>query len=218
VNFSKLKSDAYEVLGLIIPGMILLGEGWITLRGWRAFVSTTMMMTAPTLTIFLLLAFGLGHLLQELSDVLVNRLTHPRFSKAPRDTYWVSQEGAMLRATIKKELGEELPTVDAAFDYCLTKAQAGFAKRDVFVATADLSRAFFTLSILALIPGVRLILLGWQDWRPRLCAGGLVALGLALIARLSWRRMVRFREYSETPVFRAYLAGGKASPHGAESL
>jgi hypothetical protein len=206
MDFSKLKSDAYEFLALIIPGMLLVGYVWVVLRGWPSLVESVLSVSAPTLTVLILIGFGLGHILQELSDTIVKHLKNPRFFKAARDVYWASPEGDILRAEIKRDLGQDLTTVDAAFDYCLTKTQARFSKRDVFVATADFARAVFVLALLAVFPATRIILDRSDTTLARFTTGGVAAVVLVLAGWLSWRRMVRFREYSETPVFRAYLA------------
>jgi len=36
MDFSKLKLELYDFLGLIIPGLLTICEGWITLKGVRA--------------------------------------------------------------------------------------------------------------------------------------------------------------------------------------
>lgn len=207
MNFDKLKSDTYEFLGLILPGLLLIAEAWITLGGWTPFLTALTALSGTSLALLLIVAFGLGHLVQEGSDAVIKRFTSQRFFKQARDRYWASTEAALLKAKIAGELGNEPLNADAAFDYCLTRAQATFSKRDVFIATADLSRALFLLTLLGLIPSVRCTVLHWSAWTIRVS----VALGClcihGLVAWLWWRRMVRFREYAEVPVFRAYLSG-----------
>jgi len=35
VDLSKLKLDVYDFLGIILPGLVAIAEGWVLLRGWR---------------------------------------------------------------------------------------------------------------------------------------------------------------------------------------
>jgi hypothetical protein len=59
------------------------------------------------------------------------------------------------------------------------------------------------LSLLALVPDVRF---GIHDLRHSWATLVLFCLFALIFAFLMWKRMVRFRELSETTVFRVYLA------------
>jgi len=105
--------------------------------------------------------------------------------------------------------------VDVAFNYCLTRLQGSFAKRDLFVANSDLARSLIVVSCVAVAPLIRVLL---DSHMRRPVQAGLLATGLVvlfLIACLSWARMKRFRELSETPVFHAYLAQSAETKNAA---
>jgi hypothetical protein len=101
--------------------------------------------------------------------------------------------------------GPSIKSVDVAFDYCLTSLGGAFAKRDVFLAISDLSRSLWVLSLLGLLPLARSVLdvSGWEA-RFTIAVEGFVLIAAA--AWLSWARMLRFRELSESPVFNSFLA------------
>jgi hypothetical protein len=206
LDFSKLKLEAYDLLGVILPGLFAICEGWILLRGWPDFVLSLNQLSGTGFTVLLISAFGAGNLVQELGDFAIKAWKGERYFKQARDKFWKSDEAAPVKAAIKTELGHDVASVDTAFDYCLTKLQDRFAKRDVFLATSDLCRSLVVLSVLAMVPTVRITL---HDIRPTIrCVvvfGNAVVL-LIFVAWLSWKRMLRFRDLSETTVFRAYLA------------
>jgi hypothetical protein len=138
--------------------------------------------------------------------VVIKRLKGSRFFRFGRDKFWATAEANPVKAAIRSQLGTEITSVDTAFDYCLTKLKDSFAKRDVFVATSDLCRSLAVLSILGIIPTVRIAWLA-APLHCRFLIYVVIAIAfLIFLAALSWRRMVRFRELSEVTVFRAYLA------------
>lgn len=206
VDFSKLKLELYDFVGVMFPGLLAISEGWIVLRGWHAFVLVMNGISGTALTLLIVLAFGIGNIVQELGNACVKALKGKRFFQRARDTFWLTEQAQLVRDTIKRQFGQDILNVDAAFDYCLTKLKADFAKRDVFVATSDLSRSLVMLSALALVPAVRIAI---YDIRPLSNSAStffMFLLILASISSLAWRRMVRFRALSETTVFLAYLA------------
>jgi hypothetical protein len=206
VDFSKLKPDVYDLLGLLFPGLIAIFEGWILLRGWTSFQAAILQVSGTGLTLLLLMAFGLGNIVQELGDIAIKTVKGKRYFRQARDKFWMKAESQLVREAIQKDLGQEISSVDLAFDYCLTKLKDRFIKRDVFVATSDLCRSLVILSVLAVIPATRV---AFHDIHPvykSFVAFGILALLLLTIALLAWKRMARFRELSETTVFRAYLA------------
>src|SRR6266851_582727 len=129
----------------------------------------------------------------------------------------VTNCGAAMRAKtsakmIERETGIVL-TVDAAFDFCLTKIKGQFLRRDSFVATSDFCRSLLVVGIL-LIPAVVRVLMDVHGTCLRMATyGGGIVLALALFLYLAGRRMMRFRDLSDRPVFRVYLAcAASASP------
>jgi hypothetical protein len=206
VDFSKFKPELYDLLGLLLPGLLAIFEGWIVLRGWTSFLVAILQVGGTGLTLLLLIAFGLGNIVQELGDVAIKAAKGKRYFRQARDKFWLKAESQLVREAIKKELGQEISSVDTAFDYCLTKLKEHFSKRDVFLATSDLCRSFVILSTLAVIPAVRIAFYDIHPVHRPLVALGILILLLLVIALLAWKRMVRFRELSETTVFRAYLA------------
>lgn len=218
MDFSKLKLELYDFLGIILPGLLAICEGWILLRGWQVFVGGINQITGSGLTLLFVLAFGLGNIAQELGDTAIKAAKGQRYFRQSRDIFWRTEEAQVVTDAIKKELGHDIPAVDTAFDYCLTKLKDRFGKRDVFVATSDLCRSFVVLSLLAIIPAARIAFRDTQPLRRSAWTFAGLLLVLTSIALLAWQRMTRFRELSETPVFRAYLAiASEPATHPTES-
>jgi hypothetical protein len=206
VDFSKLKLELYDILGVMLPGLLAICEGWILLRGWQVFVLSVNQISGTSLTLLIAFAFGVGHMVQELGDVTIKVAGGRNYVRQARDKFWGETEAQLVRDAIKKEFGRDILTVDMAFDYCLTKLKDRFGKRDAFVATSDLCRSFVSLSALALAPAARIAFYDIHPVGRSLIAFAVFLLLLGTVAMLSWKRMVRFRELSETTVFRAYLA------------
>jgi hypothetical protein len=214
MDFSKLKLELYDFLGIILPGFLAICEGWILLRGWQAFVGGINQINGTGLTLLIVLAFGLGNIAQELGDVAIKATKGKRYFRQARDRFWGKAESQPVKDAIKKELGQEISSVDTAFDYCLTRLRDRFPKREAFVATSDLCRSFVVLSALALVPAVRTAFYDTHPVHKSMAAFAILFLLLMSIALLAWKRMVRFRELSETTVFRAYLAmANELEPH-----
>ncbi len=206
MDFSKLKLDVYDFIGIILPGLLAICEGWILLRGWHVFVVTINQISGTALTLLIVLAFGLGNIAQELGDVAIKAAKGKRYFRQARERFWGAAESQPVRDAIKTECGQDISSVDTAFDYCLTRLKDRFAKRDIFVATSDLSRSFVVLSVLAIFPAARTAFYDIHPVSKSIVAFAILFLLLMTIATLAWKRMVRFRELSETTVFRAYLA------------
>ena len=206
MDLSKLKLEVYDFLGLVLPGLIAICEGWILLRGWHSFLEAINHVGGTGLTLLLLFAFGIGNIVQELGDVTLKTLKGQRYFRSGRDRFWLTDDAGVVRNLISTELGHHIASVDTAFDYCLTKLKDRFAKRDIFLATSDLCRSFVILSGLALVPTVRV---AFCDLHPlsRSCIAAVFLIAILMsISSLMWRRMIRFRELSEITVFRAYMA------------
>jgi len=206
VDLSKVKVEVYDFLAVIIPGLFVIYEAWVTVRGWARFVQGLLGTTASGFTISLLVAFAVGTLLQESADILIKAAKGKRYFKSSRDDLWKSTTGEHINARISKELGHPVANVDVAFDYCLAKIQGSFSKRDLFVANSDFARGLILVSCLAVAPLLRITNDLHTRWQIHV---GLLTTGLILlflISCLCWTRMKRFRELSERPVFHTYLA------------
>ena len=206
MDLSKVKVEVYDFLAVIIPGLLFVCGVWITLRGWSQFAQGILATGASAFTLLLLLAFAIGNLLQELADVVIKQLKGRRYFKASRDRLWDSKTGEHVSGRITKELGHPVPDVDVAFDYCLTRVQSSFSKRDLFLANSDFARGLIVVSFTGIAPLVRVTSDLHARWPLH---AGLFTSGLTLLfltSSLCWMRMRRFRDLSETPVFHAYLA------------
>jgi len=206
MDLSKVKVEVYDFLAVIVPGLFIIYEVWIALRGWARFAQGILGTTASGFTVFVLVAFAVGTLLQESADLLIKTFKGKRYLKASRDSLWESKTGDHVNARITKELGHPVQNVDVAFDYCLTKIQGSFSKRDLFVANSDFARGLILVSWVAIAPLVRITNDLHTRWQIHVCLffSGLIL--LFLISCLCWTRMNRFRDLSERPVFHAYLA------------
>jgi hypothetical protein len=109
MDFSKLKLEVYDLLGLLLPGLVLICEGWILFRGWHAFVEAINQITGTSFTLLLLVSFPTGNAVQELGDLIVKRIKGGRFLKAGRDTFWLTPEAELVRTRSRANLGSLLP-------------------------------------------------------------------------------------------------------------
>jgi hypothetical protein len=80
------------------------------------------------------------------------------FNSGPRTWLFpgLSINSKGTKELIKKDLGHEIVSVDDAYDFCLTRVHGHFEKRDIFVATSDLSRSFVAMCFLVLIPAAKI--------------------------------------------------------------
>lgn len=205
MDLSKFKLEIYDVLGLILPGLLALFEIWVAVAGYTSAINQVRQMDATDLTLLLLFAFVLGTVVQEFADLTVKTVKGERYLKKGRDQYWLGAEADALRQCIRECTGRQVTSVDAAFDLCLSEIADRFAKRDVFVAISDLSRSLVVLALTGIIPVWRnTAFTGLSHLRLLAC----IALSgvLLCVSMLMWRRMVRFRALSEGTVFRTYLA------------
>jgi len=205
LDLEKLKLNIYDFLGIILPGFIAITEGWTLLRGWHDAINSITHLGGTQLSLLLVCAFGSGHLVQELGDLLVHLLGGPSYLRRGREELWRSEEAGLVKQTIKRELGHDILSVDYAYDYCLTRLKDRFERREVFIATSDLCRSLVVLSLIALMPICRI---AFYDVTPMSKSLMVVGIGLAILAvvgALAWRRMNRYRRLSEVTVFRAFL-------------
>jgi len=210
VNLSNFKLAIYDFLGLVLPGMFLVCEGWIAVRGWVRFVDGLSALRPVSFTVYLAGSFVLGHFIQEIADWMVKKICGQRFFKKGRDEVWNGKDGEVVKTAIWAESGLTLSNADAAFDYCLTRLGDAFVKRDVFVATSDFARSFLVLAVCGVAPTLRLA----HDRTHSVGSFLLLLVGyvlvLVLVAVLAWRRMVRFRYLSDHGVFSVYLGSRPA--------
>jgi hypothetical protein len=205
MDFSKFKFELYDILAVVLPGFLFLCGIWVLLRGWHVFAVSLAALSGTGFTALLLASFPIGHLIQELGDATIKKVCGERYFKTARDKFWNTVEGSNVSVLIEHELGFR-PSVDGAFDFCLTKIKGHFPRRDVFLATSDFCRSLLVVGFL-LIPSVCRLLWGVHGTPAQLVmySAGIV-FALALFLYLAGRRMMRFRELSELPVFRTYLA------------
>jgi hypothetical protein len=205
MEISKLKLELYDLAAIILPGFFLIAEFVVLFLGFPQMLAYARGARGAELTLLLLCSFALGNLVQEAGDQLIKRLVSKRFFRQARDRFWNSDLKQKVCDKIVRLDGPANPSVDAAFDFCLTCVGGGFAKRDVFLAISDLSRSIWVLSILAILPLSRSVIFAY-GWRSRSIIASEGVLLIAICAYLSWSRMVRFRELSESPVFHAFLS------------
>ena len=205
MELSKLKLELYDLAAIVLPGFFLIGELLALLQGFPQVFLYLHSVSGAELTLLFLCSFAAGNLVQEAGDRLVRQIKGGRFLRQGRDRFWASIHKKDICDKILKLGGPPIDSVDVAFDYCLTCLNGTFVKRDVFLAISDLSRSLWVLSLLGVIPLIRSIL-DPSSWETRLIitVAGLVF--IVLVAWLSWVRMVRFRELSESPVFNSFLA------------
>ncbi len=209
MDLSKLKIEAYDLLAIIIPGLLAMMEFLITLRGWSDGARVLLNLNASVFTLALLIAFAFGQVIQEAADAGIKAWRGERFFKQARDKYWEAPEGELVRRSLKSDTGKDIESVDTAFDCCLTRIGSDFPKRDLFLANSDLARSLVLVSLLAIAPVARVAVALPYRRSAGLSIAGAAVLLLIGIARLLWQRMKRFRDLSETPVFNTYLAQGE---------
>lgn len=206
MDSSKLKIEVYDLLAVIIPGLLVICELAIVIWGWPASSICFSGLSASGLTLLLLVSFALGPILQELADFAIKAWKGDRFFKSSRDKLWGSPTGEQIRKKITAETAQDLEGVDVAFDYCLTKVQGHFLKRDLFLANSDLSRAMIVVCCLSVLPLARVVLALSTPWWCKVAELFGCSIVIYLVVGLCWGRMRRFRALSETTVFHIYLA------------
>lgn len=205
MEFSKLKLEIYDLMGTLVPGVLFIALGALTVAGNAAGLSWLGKLTGTQLTILLFAAFAAGQLVQEAGDWSIRVTKGPRFLKQGRDGFWNSAEAQGVRDKIKRESSVDVASPDAAYNYCLTVVRDQFPKRDTFMAISDLARSMWLLAWASMIPLVRFTSqLGWSWVHAKVVVEGLVAIGA--LSYLAWRRMIRFRDLSDVTVFQVFLA------------
>jgi hypothetical protein len=205
MELSKLKLELYDLAAIILPGFFLMAEFVVLCVGFPQMLTYVRGIHGAELTLLLVCSFALGNLMQEAGDRLIKRLVSKRFFRQARDQFWASDLKQNVCDKIVRLGGPANPSVDAAFDFCLTCLGGEFAKRDVFLAISDLSRSMWVLSILGTLPLARSVIFAY-GWRSRSIGASEGAILIVICTYLSWSRMVRFRELSESPVFHSFLA------------
>ncbi len=211
MELSKFKLEFYDLLGILIPGVLSTCLLAYLLLPPAVFAGRFSQPTTTLLTFGLLAGFAAGQVIQEASDALVRRVRGPRFLKKCRDEFWASPAAAPVRARILAECGVSELSADAAFEYCLSSVSSHFMKRDTFIAVSDMARSLWCLSVLSLSAVVlHYSRISEKGSRVYFLLKALTL--LALTAWLCWRRMVRFRFLSESPVFSTFLALPRVAP------
>lgn len=205
MDFSELKLQLYDLAAIVLPGVFLIGELAAFWEGVPKLLLQLRSLHGTGVTLLLICSFATGNLVQEAGDKLIKRLKGGRFFRRARDRFWDSENKKMVCDKIVQLGGPPVDSVDMAFDFCVTRLQGSFSKRDVFLAISDLSRSLWVLSAVGLLPLSRAVI-HTSAWGARLTTGTEGLSLIALSAWLSWGRMVRFRELSEVPVFHAFLA------------
>jgi hypothetical protein len=205
VDVTGFKLGIYDFLGLVVPGLSVVCEAWIALRGWPRFAAGVGELHPVSVTLFVVASFIVGHFVQELADWGVKRIRGDRFLKRGRDSVWEKGDAEAIKSAIWSESGLALSHVDPAFDYCLTRCGNAFLKRDIFVATSDFARSFLVLTVCGVAPAFRLSLDETHSMLGFFAVLGTYLVVLTLVACLAWRRMIRFRRLSDAGVFAAYL-------------
>jgi hypothetical protein len=216
MDLSKLSIGLYEIMGLIFPGFLAISEVWIAARGWDRFMATVWAMNWIVVLVLAIASFAIGGVVQELAHVVVGLIRSKEDATNSRKEFWASPDARLVKRCISSQLGEKIESVEAAFDFCLTKIEERFPKRDTFMATADLAGVLIIIAVLGLGPICRL------SWTQGSLRRGLivVAVGTAVaatIAVISWRRTVRFRELADLTVFRVYVATCDRLPPAASA-
>jgi hypothetical protein len=205
MEVSKLKLELYDLAAIILPGFFLMAEFTVLFVGFPRTLAYAREIHGAELTLLLLCSFALGNLVPEAGDRVIKWIVGERFFKQARDRFWTSGLKKDVCDKITHLGGPANPSVDSAFDFCLTCINGSFAKRDVFLAISDLSRSLFVLSILLVLPSVRSVVFAYGT-RHRCTVAVEAAALITICAYLSWSRMLRFRDLSEFPVFHSFLA------------
>lgn len=220
LDLSNLSIGIYELIGLAFPVFLVICEFWVALRGWDRFVTALWNTNLTVLGILALIALGVGGLVQELSEILPTWLRGSRCLKVSRDEYWRGEESSAVKEFIFEQLKRRIEDVDTAFDYCLTRVDQRFPRRNTFIANSALAGSLTVVAGLSVIPLARIVLL--QDTILHRAEVGFAGVLIAMIiGRVSWVRMLRFRELADLTVFRIYLATcsseDRCGPTGAKA-
>jgi len=211
VELSKIKLEIYDLLGTVVPGLLTMALALVCVLGWSTACNLIGHLSGTILTASLLGAFAVGQIIQEASDRLVKLFRGSRYLKNGRDSFWASNEKALVQQKILRDSGLGIDSVDTAYDFCLTCLESRFPKRDTFIATSDLARSLWLLCLLGLIPIVQGAIISSAAWRHRILASGGQMCLAGICAYLAWARMVRFRYLSDVTVFRVYMAVARQS-------
>jgi len=184
--------------------VFFIAELWAAVFGMQSLGAVVRSLKGTELTVVVMASFGAGNIIQEAGNELLTLIRGKRFFRQARDAFWVTAEADAVRSKIKAEGPCELAAVDTAFEYCLTRISGLFVKRDIFLAISDFSRSLWLLSLFFLFPLARAVHSVDSGRRYHLAIWGL--LSASFTGWLSWKRMVRFRGMTETPVFSTFLA------------
>jgi hypothetical protein len=230
VKISELQLSAYDLIGFLLPGAIVLAEVGVTLYGPADFWHRAMAVPTYGAVLLGMAAFGLGHLVNQASyqaSIVSARLMKTlgwkhyrhmdpeRVMQQARDRYWKDerQRGLVCRA-LEKACGVEVVEnrddsrlCDQAYDLSLELIGNTFMKRDVFVLISDLSQQLWLLSLTALVP---LAVVLWRTAaagvRVQFLPYELGTVACLLCAWLGWKRSLFYQALADTTAFDILLA------------
>lgn len=207
------KFDAYEVIGVIAPGSILL-FGFALLFPDLKALFFAQGFSLGDLGLFLVLSFVAGHLIQALGNVLEMIVWTPLggmpttwLIKKPERLIQASQTDRLrqlMRTNFDCELAqaparEWTPIVREL--YAAVRAKGDTARIDAFNRTYGLMRAM--TAALVLLAATTLIV-SWPDWE--------AAAFVALAALLAGYRMIRFGKHYGRELVVMYLRAAAPEP------
>ena len=207
MDVSKLKLDVYDIFGVIIPGLLVICEIWIALRGWTPFIVGLSALSATGITMLVFASFAVGPLVQEIADSLIKAWTkNSRFFKLRRDQIWNSPLGPEIRRKLEIETGISPTGADVAFDMCFALMPDQAARHDLFLAQSAMARSLLFVSFFSALPmGINIAHFP-SALSVRIGMAFAFCLIVGLIARVCWTRMLRFRALSQAAIFHGYLA------------
>ena len=204
-----MKFDAYEYVGVIAPGTVLVFGGLLLFPDLNP-VPSQQGFTIGDLGIFVLLAFVAGHLIQAFGN-LVEKAWWSLFGGMP--TNWIVDKPDRLLAQaqldkLNAKVADDLDIEGGLSSiskrdwfpitrqiYAKVNAAGRSGRADIFNRTYGLMRgitaSFFTLAILVLVTN-------FHDWK--------ASLALAILGFVALARMHRFGTHYAREVFVQYLA------------
>jgi len=116
MDLSKLKMEAYDLLAVILPGLILIFQAWITIRGWAPFAISIASMSGSAFLVLILMFLPWAKLFRS-QGISRLRRSKARFFRQTRDKLGASKTGEHIRERIRTDTGHELENVAVTFDF-----------------------------------------------------------------------------------------------------
>jgi hypothetical protein len=233
LKIADLQLSAYDLIGFLLPGAIVLAEIGLALYGPAEFWHRATSTSTYGAVLLGMAAFGLGHLVNQASyqaSILSARLLKTfrikpyqdmdpkRVMQQARDRYWQDerQRGLVVNALNKAcgcdavENKDGARLCDQAYDLSLELIGNTFVKRDVFVLISDLSQQLWLLSLTALLPLA--VLYSRAGTAAPAVPYLLGAVACLLCAWLGWRRSLTYQELADVTAFDILLAVSALDP------